>query len=104
MNGFKELFEGDITRYGEAGVRGWERRWLFYFRKSSTCKSKMLNYFYRFSFHMASKKRGIEVPHSTSIGKGLYIGHAYNITVNGKAKLGENINIHKGVTIGQENR
>lgn len=38
------------------------------------------------------------------IGEGLYIGHAYNITINGSAKLGKNINIHKGVTIGQENR
>lgn len=35
---------------------------------------------------------------------GLYIGHPYCITINPKVILGENINIHKGVTIGQENR
>ena len=34
----------------------------------------------------------------------MYIGHAYCITINPKAILGRNINIHKGVTIGQENR
>lgn len=39
-----------------------------------------------------------------SIGPGLYIGHAYCITINADAVLGENCNIHKGVTIGQENR
>ena len=34
----------------------------------------------------------------------MYLGHAYNITINGSATLGENVNLHKGVTIGQENR
>ena len=38
------------------------------------------------------------------VGGGLYICHPYGITVNPGAVLGENINIHKGVTIGQENR
>lgn len=38
------------------------------------------------------------------IGPGLYIGHPYGITVNPNAKIGKNCNIHKGVTIGQENR
>ena len=32
------------------------------------------------------------------------MGHPYNITINEKVVLGKNINIHKGVTIGQENR
>lgn len=35
---------------------------------------------------------------------GLYIGHPYNITINSEVVIGENVNIHKGVTIGQENR
>lgn len=34
----------------------------------------------------------------------MYIGHCQCITINKKAVLGANINIHKGVTIGQENR
>lgn len=34
----------------------------------------------------------------------MYIGHAYCITINANAQLGRNCNIHKGVTIGQENR
>jgi len=53
-------------------------------------------------FH--SKKYGLEIPLRVQIGKGFYMGHAYNITINSEAKLGNNINIHKGVTIGQENR
>lgn len=38
------------------------------------------------------------------LGKGLYLGHAFNITINPKATIGNYCNIHKGVTIGQENR
>jgi len=40
----------------------------------------------------------------TKIGKGLYIGHPYNIVVNQAAVIGENCNLHKGATVGQENR
>lgn len=32
------------------------------------------------------------------------MGHAYNITVNGNAVLGDNCHLHKGVTIGTECR
>lgn len=40
----------------------------------------------------------------SKIGPGLYVGHPYGITINPNATLGKNCNIHKGVTIGQENR
>ena len=46
----------------------------------------------------------LEISAGTKIGEGFYIGHGYCITINPKAVLGRNINIHKGVTIGQENR
>lgn len=38
------------------------------------------------------------------IGSGLYMGHVHGITLNPKVKIGKNCNIHKSVTIGQENR
>lgn len=49
-------------------------------------------------------KYGLEISSATSIGKGLYLGHAYNITINPNAVIGDWCNIHKGVVIGQENR
>ncbi len=49
-------------------------------------------------------KYGLEISSQTKIGGGLYLGHAFNITINPKAVIGCNCNIHKGVTIGQENR
>lgn len=45
-----------------------------------------------------------EISTGVKIGDGLYIGHPYGITINPSAVLGKNVNIHKGVTIGQENR
>lgn len=40
----------------------------------------------------------------TSKSGGIYIGHAYNITINCRAKIGRNCNIHKGAVVGQANR
>ena len=45
-----------------------------------------------------------EIYGKTNIGKGLYLGHPHGITINPNTIIGENCNIHKGVTIGQENR
>lgn len=49
-------------------------------------------------------KHGIEIDYPVKIGKGLFIAHPYGITINDKCIIGMNCNIHKGVTIGQENR
>lgn len=34
----------------------------------------------------------------------MYFGHPYCMTINPDAVIGKNVNLHKGVTIGQENR
>jgi serine O-acetyltransferase len=64
----------------------------------------LIKLWYGVAFSKIKSKRGIEISYTTNIGKGLYLGHAYNITINSKAVIGSNCNIHKGVTIGQENR
>ena len=51
-----------------------------------------------------SLRRGLEISPDVSVGGGLYLGHPYGITVNSGAVLGMNVNLHKGCTIGQENR
>lgn len=50
------------------------------------------------------KLYGLEILPATRLGAGLYLGHAYNITVNPHAAIGKNCNIHKGVLIGEEKR
>lgn len=101
---FKMYYFADLSRYsGKLGKFNYIRRFLYYFRKCQTSKGISL-FFYRLLFKINKDKHGLEIPIETSIGRGLYLGHAFNITINGSAVLGDNINIHKGVTIGQENR
>ena len=64
----------------------------------------VIRQFYRFLYRCEAKKLHIEISTNCNIGGGLYIGHAYCITINAEARIGKNCNIHKGVTIGQENR
>jgi len=104
MDTFDILFKSDVARYGDAKIEKWTYKFLYYLRKASTCNTKIICYYYRLKYKKISEKHGIEIPRNTKIGKGFYLGHPYNITINEDAILGENINIHKGVTIGQENR
>lgn len=48
--------------------------------------------------------RLIELPAGLQAGGGLLFGHSYCITINPDAVIGSHVNIHKGVTIGIENR
>ena len=62
------------------------------------------NVFFRLNLRRKMIKYGIEIPHNTQIGKGLYIGHFGGITINEGTIIGKNCNISQGVTIGQSNR
>ena len=53
---------------------------------------------------MSAQWNHVEISTRCNIGAGLYIGHPFCITINPQAVIVENCNIHKGVTIGQENR
>lgn len=72
-------------------------RLLYFMRKMQNGVSFPLSLIYRVRY-------GLDISWKTKIGNRLYVGHAYNITVNPKAIIGNNVNLHKGVTIGQENR
>ena len=51
-----------------------------------------------------ARKYGLEISVEAKIGEGAYLGHPYNITVGGAVQIGKNVNLHKGCTIGRENR
>lgn len=55
-------------------------------------------------YNRQCRKYCVDLPLTTKIGSGLFLGHPYAITINGDSIIGNNCNIHKGVTIGQENR
>lgn len=75
-----------------------------YFRMSQFIKNKIIKRIFERFYYSYIDKYGIELHPNTKIGKGLYLGHPFGITVNPRAVLGEHVCLHKGVTIGMENR
>lgn len=53
-----------------------------------------------FFLYRLSRKYGLEVSPTAKIGRGIYLGHPYNITIGQNVVIGENVNLHKGCTIG----
>ena len=98
-----KILNQDAERYGNSGGGG-VPAFQKYFRKYQIASNPLSKFLYRFLYHIYAHKNHIEIPRDTKIGAGLYIGHPFCITINSKAIVGCNCNIHKGVTIGQENR
>lgn len=92
----------DWLRYGEDAsfLTDHALRFLWVFRAAQHSS----NPFWRLVLQRMRERYGLEISRSTDIGPGLYLGHAFNITVNPATIIGSNCNLHKGVTIGQENR
>ncbi len=59
---------------------------------------------FRLWFRRLRVKYGYQVPFSTKIGAGLFLGHFGSIVVNKGTVIGRNCNLAQGVTIGQVNR
>ncbi|WP_258184968.1 MULTISPECIES: serine acetyltransferase [unclassified Bifidobacterium] len=94
------LLEQDKRRYAVEKMPRFQRL----FRRCQECHFKPLQLVYRLLFRWYRQKNYIELSYKTAIGGGLYIGHPYCITINPAAVIGRNVNIHRGVVIGQENR
>jgi len=103
MDNFKEVYAADLYRYNNC-AGSFTKKFHRYLRKAQCCQNPVIKLYYRYMFSKIKEKRGIELSFRSNIGKGFYLGHPYNITVNKAAEIGENCNLHKGVTIGQENR
>ena len=82
-------------------------RYMYLFRKCvyyQQNKSYIPHFFYKMLLSLQAHGYGCEIPETVVIGKGFYIGHMWGITINPQACIGNNVNIAKGVTIGQTNR
>ena len=100
---FKELYTSDEFKSG-GRLKGWNKKFHYYFRRCQTCQNKILLLYYKFRFKLVRDKHHIEMPGDLYIGKGFYFGHPFCININPNVKIGDNFSIHKGATIGQENR
>lgn len=93
----------DLKRY-PGNINKIQKIFLYGFRKYTNNSGELKRIFCKILMLPFKFFYCIEIAAGTSIGGGLYIGHPYGITINPKAVIGNNCNIHKGVTIGQENR
>lgn len=109
----KSIIKKDLYRYnGLRGLKGFFKglklpgfRYMFFFRLAANRKKySLIRIFSEFLLRRYSYKFGFQIPSSTSIGEGFYIGHHGNIIVNGTATIGKNCNISPLVTIGRANR
>ena len=80
---------------------GYTLRYLWLFRKAGATWNSVIKAVCKLLLKRYRLKYGLEIPIEAKIGKGLYLGHAFNITINHNAEIGDNYNIHKGVLIGQ---
>lgn len=63
-------------------------------------ESRVLFYPFRLMYRISSLLHNINIPISTTIGYGLFIGHGTSIVINDKTIIGNNVNISHFVTIG----
>ena len=75
-------------------------RYLYWVRRAH----KNTTFLNQYKIYRFSRKYGLEISCKADIGNGLYLGHPYNITVSAGTVLGRNCNLHKGCTVGRENR
>ena len=109
----KKKYQKDIYRYyGKYSLNIIEKikmcqelKLIISYRKSNLySRLPIVGLIYRIKHDYFCRKKMIQIPYSTNIGEGLYLGHAVGIIINPNAIIGKNVNIAQGVTIGQENR
>lgn len=105
----KEIIKSDLFRYGgltkiSKGKRKPGFHYMYYFRKASKYKRlSILGIYYRLIVRKLSYKYGFQIPVTTAIGEGFFIGHFGTVVINEKATIGKHCNIAHATTIGQAN-
>ena len=74
----------------------------FYMRLAS--RPNPFRLYAKFKWRRMSRKYGIQIPPSTHIGEGFYIGHGVGIVVNQGTVIGKNCSISHFVSIGSNKR
>ena len=105
-------FNKDLYRWRGGGgetlktklLRPNEVKYMYWFRTIQSTRNSIVKAFAKLKLRNLSQKTNIQIPYTTKIGEGFYIGHCGRVIINPDAVLGKNINIATGVTIGQENR
>lgn len=104
-----QLIRSDLHRYTRdlrlaSAIRQFLRNRCFRFsvflRLASTAKSPLVRRLARRLHGSMAKRYGLQIPTSTRIGPGLYIGHGLCIVIHPKTVIGRNCNLGQFTTIG----
>lgn len=110
MRGIYRYIQSDYYRYTGvmggrfrltlAGIFGRNRcfKYSFWLRLAST--SNFITPLAKFMHNHYSVKYGLDIPRTTKIGYGLYIGHGLGAVINPLTKIGNNCNISQFLSIG----
>ncbi len=115
---YRYLILADLYRYtrrcdwpalGRQLLTGESYKLVFWMRTARFCRRHPVLKYLLYPLAKAVWKRykfkfGIGIPFDTPIGPGLYIGHFGAIFVSPGARIGRNVNLSPGVTIGKINR
>lgn len=101
----KKILKNDFHRYNESSIlklyfKDIGFRYLYHYRHLIFSKKFFgLKLFHKARVFSLSHKTGIEI-FSKNVDEGILLLHPYNITVNSSAKIGKNVTLLKGCTIG----
>lgn len=113
---FKDVIKKDLSRYThDTGLKSCIRnlfinqgfRYIYIYRKVNWHKlnnNKLKIRIYRALLILFRIVDKYEIPDRATIGYGFYINHSGPIVINPNTIIGKNVNVHNGVTIGQQNR
>lgn len=96
------LYNSDLRK--NINIEPQSKKFLLYYRLGHMTKNNVVKLFCRLKLRNLRLRYGLEIGITTKIGRGFYLGHAFNITINPSATLGDNVSVHKGVLIGASNR
>lgn len=96
------LYCQDMSK--NANIEPQSRLFIWCYRTGSETKNGITKLVCKIILRSLRLKYGLEIGMNTKIGRGFYLGHAFNITINPDAVIGNNVSIHKGVLIGNANR
>ncbi len=118
-NSLRQVLRADLYRYcGKTDARAFFTAYLrcpgfrftFYLRKVAYYSTRKrsagaLAYaYYRMMLHHYRFRYGFDISPTMSLGPGLYIGHFGGVVISPYARMGSNVNIAQGVTIGATSR
>ena len=100
---FNAKFRG-TQKLSRKFLKGYEWHYITLYRKYQSNHDNIWGQYFGWKLEKLENKTGFSFEKNINIGSGLIIGHWGKIVLNGQAKLGNNVFLTHGVTIGRDVR